>query len=70
MRAFSEIETVPDRAVPGEVSMGWWHSRRLRWFTIVSDLPFVDVDSPVTHTEPTAAAAGVLVRQGIENLDV
>lgn len=70
MRAFSEIESMPGRALPGDVSMKWLHSRRLRSFTTVSALPFVDVESPATHTHLTAAAADVLVQQGIENLDV
>ncbi|MDF2443702.1 MAG: hypothetical protein JWR01_1905 [Subtercola sp.] len=70
MRAFAEIETVPGRALPGIVSMAWLHSRRLRSFTLINALPFVDVEAPATHTHLTAAAADVLVQQGIENLDV
>ena len=70
MLAFSEIEAVPHRALPGNVSMAWVRSRRLRSFTMVSALPFVDVESPATHTNLTAAAPDVLIQQGVENLDV
>ncbi|MEA9986075.1 RES family NAD+ phosphorylase [Subtercola sp. RTI3] len=70
LRAFSEVEAVPGRELPGDVSVAWLRSRRLRSFTTVSALPFVDVESPATHTHLTAAAADVLVQQGIENLDV
>ncbi|RFA21272.1 hypothetical protein B7R25_07850 [Subtercola boreus] len=49
--------------MPGEVSMEWLHSLRLRSFTTVSALPFGDVESPVTHTHLTSAAADVLVQQ-------
>lgn len=70
IRSLSEVGTVAGRPRPGEIAMEWLHSRRLRSFTTVSALPFVDVESPATHTSLTAAAPDVLVRQGAENLDV
>jgi hypothetical protein len=70
IRAFSEVQTMPGRPQSGDVAMEWLHSRRLRSFTTVGALPFVDVESPVTHTHLTAAAPDVLLQQGVESLDV
>jgi hypothetical protein len=70
VRALSTMESDPGRVRPGEIDQEWLISRRLRSFATVSALPFVDVESPLTHTHLTRAAGDVLMQAGIENLDV
>jgi hypothetical protein len=70
VRALSTMESDPGRVRPGEIDQEWLISRRLRSFETVSALPFVDVESPLTHTHLTRAAGDVLMQAGIENLDV
>jgi hypothetical protein len=68
--ALSAMGAEPGRVAPGQVPASWPASRRLRSFDVIGALPFVDVESPITHTYLTAHAASVLVHYGVENLDV
>lgn len=68
--ALSNMGPDPGRVTPGQIPAGWMKSRRLRLFDTGDALPFVDIESPVTHTYVTEHAASALTRHGIENLDV
>lgn len=68
--AFSEIKAEPGRVAPGQVPSSWLTTRRLRTFDVIGSLPFVDIESPATHTYLTRHAAPLLLQQGLENLDV
>lgn len=67
---FSMVEADPGRVGPGQVPAGWLSTRRLRALTATGSLPFVDVEDPASHTYLTRNATSVLIRQGLENLDV
>lgn len=68
--ALAEITPEPGRVLPGQVPASWLTTRRLRTFDVIGSLPFIDLESPATHTHLTQNASSVLLRQGIENLDV
>jgi hypothetical protein len=68
--ALKRVTAELGRVAPGELPSGWLKTRRLRAFDIAGSLPFVDVESPSTHTYLTVHAASVLRSQGLENLDV
>jgi hypothetical protein len=68
--SFNRIVAEPGRVLPGQVPAAWLTSRRLRSFDVVGSLPFVDLESPATHTHLTENAAPVLLHQGLENLDI
>lgn len=58
-------------AVPsGEIPVSWRPARRLRSFTPVDALPFVDIEAPSSHTYLTQHAADVLLANGMQQLDV
>jgi hypothetical protein len=68
--AFAEITPEPGRVLPGQVPASWLTIRRLRASDVIGSLPFVDLESPATHTRLTQHASPVLLHQGLENLDV
>lgn len=59
--------TLPE---PGAVPAAWRQDRRLRRFTVQQPLPFVDVESPTTHTYLTLYAPEILAARGLSSLDV
>lgn len=56
--------------VAGSVPASWRLERRLRALTVPSALPFVDLDSPATHTALTRSAPLTLLEHGVGTLDV
>ncbi|WP_443069958.1 RES domain-containing protein [Subtercola sp. YIM 133946] len=68
-RSVAARENDVGRVLPGQVPGEWFSSRRLRTFHVSGALPFVDIESPATHTFLTENAAKVLVQQGLENVD-
>ncbi|MGV8882053.1 MAG: RES family NAD+ phosphorylase [Rhodoglobus sp.] len=56
--------------VPGAIPADWRTRRQLSTFTLSEPLPFLDVDSPETHTHLTQTMAGVLETLAIPHLDV
>jgi hypothetical protein len=68
--AFTQVTPEPGRVLPGQVPASWFTTRRLRTFDVIGSLPFVDLESPATHTHLTEKAAPVLLHQGLENLDI
>jgi len=69
MRALPPEEDEHLMAV-GAVPADWRTRRRMSTFALLEPLPFLDVDSPETHTFLTKAMASELKSHGIENLDV
>ncbi|HEV7184621.1 MAG TPA: RES family NAD+ phosphorylase [Leifsonia sp.] len=70
INAFTELTPERGRVIPGQVPSSWLTTRRLRTFDVTGSLPFVDVESPATHTYLTRQAAPILLHQGLNNLDV
>lgn len=68
--AFTKVSADPGRVLPGQVPASWLATRRLRAFDVIGSLPFVDLESPATHTHLTENAAPLLLHQGLENLDI
>jgi len=60
-----------DRLPPlGLVPASWRTRRRMRRFTTLDPLPFVDIESPRSHSYLTRNAASVLTPLGLDSLDV
>ena len=70
VEALTQVTPEPGRVLSGQVPASWLTTRRLRSFDVIGSLPFVDLESPATHTHLTEKAAPVLLRQGLENLDI
>ena len=70
VEALTHVTPEPGRVLSGQVPASWLTTRRLRSFDVIGSLPFVDLESPATHTHLTEKAAPVLLRQGLENLDI
>lgn len=60
----------PGRVVSGQVPAAWFAGRRMARLTVDGALPFLDVESPRTHTALTELAPGMLAGLGLGNLDV
>ena len=70
VEALTHVTPEPGRVLSGQVPASWLTTRRLRSFDVIGSLPFVDLESPATHTHLTEKAAPVLLHQGLENLDI
>jgi hypothetical protein len=70
VEALTQVTPEPGRVLSGQVPASWLTTRRLRSFDVIGSLPFVDLESPATHTHLTEKAAPVLLHQGLENLDI
>lgn len=65
-----EYEGLLDGDPPGTILAEWRQKQVLRSFELNGALPFVDIESPLTHTYLTRSAPSVLLEHGVETLDV
>ena len=57
-------------ALTSHVPASWRTARRLRRFTTINSLPFVDIEHPATHTYLTERAHALLEPRNVDALDV